>query len=341
MNNFGLGFLLLILAGVMNAGFPLPLKLARKWAWENTWLIWSLFALLVWPAAAAFYGVPHLEQVYMASTPAQLLPVLVAGFCWGIAQVLFGLAVEAIGIALTNSLVLGTSAAAGALVPLLRYNRDMLQTSAGHALLLGIAMLILGVSICAIAGGMREKARAIGVNQQSRGATAGLVFAILAGIAAASMNLGLAFGAPLIKLAAGHGASPASASNAVWLPLLAAGAVPNLLYCLHLMRKNSSAGKFKSAGISHWAFAAVGGIFWFGSTLLYGASVALLGHLGIVVGWPLFMSLIVTAAGLIGMATGEWKRSGRWPLALQLMGISALVIAIFILARATQALALH
>jgi hypothetical protein len=56
-----------------------------------------------------------------------------------------------------------------------------------------------------------------------------------------------------------------------------------------------------------------------------------------------FMSLIVNAASLhyrlLSIVTGEWKRSGRWPLTIQLMGVGVLTLAISILARATQALA--
>jgi L-rhamnose-H+ transport protein len=51
------------------------------------------------------------------------------------------------------------------------------------------------------------------------------------------------------------------------------------------------------------------------------------------------MSLIVVAASLLGILTGEWKHSGRWPLAIQLTGVAALISASFILAKATGALA--
>ncbi len=41
------GMVLLILGGMMNASFTLPMKFTRRWSWENTWLAWTLFALLV------------------------------------------------------------------------------------------------------------------------------------------------------------------------------------------------------------------------------------------------------------------------------------------------------
>lgn len=339
MNSTEFGFLLLTVAGLMNASFTLPMKFTRSWAWENTWLVWSFFALLMLPAVATFCSVPELAVVYRMSSIAQLLCVMAFGVGWGISQVFFGIAAEAIGIALTFSLVLGTSAAVGALVPLLRLNPDKLHTPAGHSLSLGIATVLLGVAICAVAGRMRESARPSPVCTQHNNATAGLILAILCGCGAAFMNFGLAFGAPLSDMAIRYGANRVSAGNAVWLPLLVAGAIPNLLYCLYLLNRNSSGCNFRRSGLNHWILALAMGVLWFGSVLLYGASVSQLGPLGAAVGWPLFMSLIVIAASFLGIVTGEWRRSGHWPLAIQLTGVAALILAIFILGRATHALA--
>ena len=323
MNHTEFGFLLLTIAGLMNASFTLPMKFTRRWAWENTWLAWSVFALLVLPAVVTLSTVPELATVYRVSGLMLVLCVMAFGAGWGLAQVFFGIAVDDIGIALTFSLVLGTSAAVGALIPMLRLHRDKLDTPAGHILLLGIATVLLGVAICKGHGN----------------ATAGLVLAIICGCGASFVNFGLAFGAPLIDVAARHGASATSAANTVWLPLMAAGAVPNLLYCIYLLQKNSSGNNFARGGFNHWTLAFVMAAFWFGSTLLYGASVVQLGPLGAVLGWPLFMSLIVIAASMLGIVTGEWKQSGRKPLAVQLVGVAVLILAIFILATASQALA--
>ena len=339
MNNTEIGFLLLTIAGLMNASFTVPMKFTRRWAWENTWLVWTVFALLLLPPVVTLFTVPDLVEIYRISGIAQLLCVMAFGAGWGLAQVFFGIAVDEIGIALTFSLVLGTSAAVGGLIPMLRLHPDKLYTPAGHTLLLGIATVLLGVAICAVAGRLRESAKPIATGKQRENVTVGLILAILCGCGAAFVNFGLAFGAPLIEMAARHGASQVGAVNAVWLPVMVAGAVPNLLYCLYLLNRNSSARNFARGGFSHWILAFVMAIFWFGSTLLYGASVSWLGPLGAVLGWPLFMSLIVIAASLLGIVTGEWKHSGRWPLAIQLTGVATLILAIFILARASQAMA--
>jgi hypothetical protein len=45
----------------------MPMKYARKWAWENAWLAWTVFALVVLHLAAALVTVPNLLIVYRSS----------------------------------------------------------------------------------------------------------------------------------------------------------------------------------------------------------------------------------------------------------------------------------
>ena len=85
------GLLILTIAGVMNASFTLPMKFARRWAWENTWLAWSLFALILLPIAVTFSTVPHLREIYQSSGVGAVVAVIGFGAGWGVAQVFFGL----------------------------------------------------------------------------------------------------------------------------------------------------------------------------------------------------------------------------------------------------------
>jgi L-rhamnose-H+ transport protein len=330
------GLLILILAGGMNASFTLPMKYARDWAWENTWLVWTIFALVLLPPVVTFATIPNLGEVYRSSAANVVFEVIGFGAGWGVAQVFFGLAVDAIGIALTFSLVLGTSAAVGTLIPLLRLYRERLSTPAEHGVLAGVAIVLAGVVACAVAGRLRENALRLDAGRR-KNAIVGLALAILCGFGASFVNFGLAFGTPLVQSARAFGASAMNASNVVWMPLMLAGAVPNLLYCLWLLKKNRTAGKFPAGGASHWGLAFVMAVCWFGSTLLYGISTVMLGEWGPILGWPLFMSLIVITASLLGMLTGEWKNSGATPLRMQWAGVALLVFAVFILAVTSRA----
>lgn len=332
------GLLLLLVAGVTNASFTLPMKFTRRWAWENTWLIWTIFALIVLPAAVTLLTVPQLGQVYAEVGPGLILTVAAFGAGWGIAQVLFGLAVEAIGIALTFSIVLGMSAAIGSMIPLIRLHPEKIFSKGGMGLMLGVVLVIVGVVICAIAGRRREAAiKNSAAEEGKRSYSEGLMFAIGCGLGAAMVNLGLVFGAPLLAAAQRLGAGPVWAPNAAWLPVMLAGAVPNLVYCLYLLKKNKTSSRFADSGTApYWFYAFVMAVFWFGSTSLYGIASGKLGSWGTILGWPLFMSLIVITASVLGIVTGEWKNSGKQPLRIQMGAVTVLVLAVFVLSAASR-----
>jgi L-rhamnose-H+ transport protein len=330
------GILLLIVAGVMNANFTIPMKFTKKWAWENTWAVWSVYALLILPPLCAYLTVPNLGTVYSQAGTKAVVLVALCGFAWGIAQVLFGLAVDSIGVALAFAIVLGLSAAIGSLIPLIRLHPEKIFTPAGLGVIAGVVLVVAGVSVCAIAGKKREKAASAERHSKMSFGT-GLACAILAGLGAAAMNFGVAFGGALSSAAKSTGTNANWTINAVWFPLMVAGAIPSLVYCIYLMRRNHTGGNFSVSGTgSYWVLAAVMALFWFVSTIMYGVASNKLGELGPVLGWPFFMSLIVIVASVMGGLTGEWKNAGKTPIRLQVAGVAILVIAVIVLSRAGQ-----
>ena len=340
--NLGAGGLLVFLAALMNASFTLPMKRLPRWSWENTWLLWSLFALVVFPFLAALATVPGVLQGYSSVPFGSLLRVVVFGMAWGVAQVLFGLSVVNIGIALTFSLVLGISAALGTVVPFVRLHPDLLLSRTGFFVWSGVALVCLGMAACAMAGRQREIEVApdpVSLPADARGRSfwTGLLLACVSGVCASFMNLGVAFAAPLLQMAAAHDSRPYWQLNAVWLPLLLGGAIPNLLYCLYLLRRHRSFGNFTlRRTASYWLLTLLMAALWFGSTLLFGVAQFYLGSLGPVLGWPVFMSLIVIFASLLGWLSGEWRSASRRPFHLQLTGMGLLVAAVFLFSRAGQ-----
>ncbi len=331
MNSAASGIILLILAGIMNGSFTLPMKFTKKWAWENTWLVWSVFALVIFPPLLALMTVPEIGSVY---SEAGAGPIVIAAGCgagWGIAQVFFGLAVDAVGIALAFSVILGISAAVGALVPLCLDGNPPAFSGKGLAVIGGVALVIAGVLVCAKAGRAREAM--LGQGPKGKPSIAkGLLFCMLSGLGAALVALGLQYGGSLAKIAERHGADPLWSNNAIWLPLMLGGAVPNLLYCFYLLAKNRTGNRFAMGSTGgYWFLAAIMALFWFGSTVMYGVSS---NSLGIVVAWPAFMSLIVITAMIWGVVTGEWKASGPGPLRVMYGGLAVLVLSIAVLSLA-------
>jgi L-rhamnose-H+ transport protein len=168
--------------------------------------------------------------------------------------------------------------------------------------------------------------------QMNRSPRRGILMGVVSGIGAAAMNFGVAFGSPVVEAAAAHGANPAWRMNAVWLPLMAAGAIPNLFYCAYLMRSKRTSANFSVNGTGrYWLFASVMAFFWFASTLMYGVASLKLGVLGPVYGWPFFMSLIVIVSSVIGILAGEWKHATKSAVGLQFAGVAVLITAVIML----------
>jgi len=93
--------------------------------------------------------------------------------------------------------------------------------------------------------------------------------------------------------------------------LNSAAFIPYILYCIYLWKRNNTARLFRAPGTGrNWVFGALMGGLWFGSTVIYGSVSARLGDMGPILGWPLFMSAIIIASNVWGLATGEWKGSG-------------------------------
>jgi len=336
MNTDVIGLGMLLLAGGMNGSFTLPMKFTRRWAWENTWLVYTLFALGVFPPLITLATVPALGSVYAQAGVAPVVMVALFGAGWGISQIFFGLAVEAVGIALAFSIILGIAAVVGSLIPLIRLHPEKILTAGGAAVLAGIALMLIGIGICAVAGRRREAVLGGGATVK-RSIGKGLFFCLISGLGSALVNFGLAFGTPLIDSARRADTSALWAPNAVWLPLMWAGGIPNVAYCIYLMKQNKTGNRFAAEGTgSHWVLAAAMALFWFGSTVMYGAATVTLGEFGTVLGWPLFMSLIVITASVLGILTGEWKSTGRGPLRLMSAGVGVLVVAVFVLSAASR-----
>lgn len=332
MSDLAMGILMLVAAGAMNASFTVPMKFSRKWAWENTWLAWSVIALLILPPVVAYFAVPDLADVYMQAGWAPLLIVIACGAGWGISQVCFGLAVDAIGIASAFAIILGVSGAVGGTVDLVTKHVDKVHSSAGATVLLGVVLLAAGVAVCAVAGRQREVA--LGRSLDQRSFLRGVVYCLIGGVGAALIGLGLAWGTHVVRAAKSAGAPEIWRATAVWLPLMVAGAIPNVIYCIYLLRKNGTAQRFKEPGTgTYWALAAVMAVLWFGSTLLYGMSLTYVGALGAAVVWPAYMAMIVLIAAAAGMLTGEWKKAGKGPIRIQMAGTAILLIAIVVLSR--------
>lgn len=329
-----LGLSGVLLGGLLNGSFVVPMKRIRGWQWENTWLIYSLTGLLIFPLAFALATIPQVTTLITEAPPGILVKVLLFGFGWGIGSVLFGLGVTRLGLALGYGVILGVVATAGSLLPLVLLHPDRVLTRQGFMIFAGTGLVVIGIAFCALAGRSRES-EAGSLLREASGTSffSGLVICILAGVFAAMLNLAFTFGAPLQQQAVIAGASPMSGANVLWALALSAGFLPNAAYSLYLTRKNKSWPLYfhEKAGVACWLGAVIMGIVFFASFVVYGIGANEMGSLGGVVGWPILMSMSLITANIWGWLTGEWKTASRSTQAHLISGVAVLVLAIVVI----------
>jgi L-rhamnose-H+ transport protein len=167
----------------------LPLKFSRKWGWENTWLIFSLVSLIVLPWTLALSLVHHLFLAYTQLTPSQFAVPLLFGAGWGVAQVLFGISIQRLGLALAYAIVVGLGTLLGTLVPLFVQHRAQVGRILLIQVLAGIVIMLVGISFSAWAGQIREQGQEVIAATRPVGRYRAAVFvAVLCGILAPMLN---------------------------------------------------------------------------------------------------------------------------------------------------------
>ena len=197
-------------------------------------------------------------------------------------------------------------------------------------------MVLIGVGVCGFAGRAREQNQGTGTmiaGQSMRG----FLYAGVGGTLTAALNLALAAGATITAAVAGQHPSSSAAGIAVWLPVLLAGGIPGIAYTLVLLSRNRTFDLFREdRTVAYWPLVAIMGLLWLGSIVVYGNGVTKIGALGLIVGWPVFMSGAVIASAAWGSVFGEWKNSGKTAKLSMMMGVLCLMVAITVLSRAGQ-----
>ncbi|MDW5265180.1 MULTISPECIES: L-rhamnose/proton symporter RhaT [Acidobacteriaceae] len=320
------GIGLTMIAGVMSGNCMLPMKFARRWRWENVWLVFSLVSLLVLPWALALMQVDSLFEIYRTIPLSTMYAPLLFGAGWGVAQILFGISVVRLGMGVGYAVIVGLGAVLGTLVPLFMGQRRFITNAALVEILVGVIVMVLGIVLTAWGGQLREhdNRSANGELSRQQGYVGAVMLAVLCGLLAPMLNYAFAFGQGLAEAAVRAGNTPVAAAYAVWPIALLGGLVPNILYSLYLLRKNRSWGVFtRHSPDVLWA--ALMAILWMGAFALYGVSSVYLGALGTSIGWGLFQIFMIMTATTSGLLTAEWRRASRRAMMFLGSGMAALI----------------
>jgi L-rhamnose-H+ transport protein len=147
----------------------------------------------------------------------------------------------------------------------------------------------------------------------------------------AVFNIGYSLALPIAEAGVRLGFHRFLATNCIWLLMLGAGAIPNIVYCGSLLKKHRTFGLFFAPGPQKaWGLSISMGVLWGGSIFLYGAATPLLGDMGPSIGWPLSLAVGLVVANVMGLLLGEWKsvepEAGRRMRAGVILMLAAIVL---------------
>ncbi len=332
------------IGGVASGSFYMPFNKVKGWAWESFWIVGGLFSWLIVPPLAAWLTVPGFAEIIAAGSKQVIHFTFLMGLLWGIGGLTYGLGVRYLGMSLGNSVVLGFCAAFGAIVPSIYYNinptegkisfTDMMATSGGQLVLLGVFVCLAGIAISGWAGMMKEGELSTEDKKKSVAEFSlvkGLIIAVLSGILSSFFNFGIEAGKPLAEAAVAAGFNPLYQNNVTFVVILWGGLTTNLIWTTILSLKNKSYGDFvnKNSPIAkNLMFSALAGTTWFLQFFFYGMGESKLGNGAS--SWILHMSTIILTANMWGIYRKEWKGVAKKTKLTITIGIAVIILSVFL-----------
>ena len=333
--NVIIGLSMLILGGISAGSSYVPLKGIKGWAWESLWAVQGIVAWLLLPLLLALLATPHLFEVLRSVPFSTLVYTWLFGLLWGLGGLAWGIAVRYIGLALGFSIATGFLSSLGTLVPIIAAGRlsEVASTTSGRITLLSVAISLLGIFICGMAGWRRDQER----NGEKDSAIPGFQFkkgiliALAAGILGACFAFGIDAGGPIKQQAIAAGASPLWATSPVFFVELLGGITVNLLYCLFMNERNKTFSDYRSTKgegqlTVNYLFSSLVGTLWYLQFVFYGMAAFFMGSFSFA-NWSVHMSFMVVASNLWGYYFKEWKGVSPATTRWNTTGILVLVIA--------------
>ncbi len=335
-----IGLFIIAIGSMGQSSSYVPITKVKNWAWESFWLVQGIFAWLLFPFLGALLAVPVGSSLMdiLSSGNGAALSAMGYGALWGVGGLTFGLSMRYLGVALGQSIALGTCSAFGTLIPALMGGTDLFSGK-GLVLLIGVSIAIAGISVIGYAGSLRSKNM---TEEQKKAAVKdfalgkGLLVALLAGVMSACFSLGLEAAEPIKAAAIDLGAKSLFAGLPAILLITAGGFITNAVYCLFQNVKNNTGKDYfgvpGSVFVNNVLFCALAGILWYSQFfgLALGKSYFAEGSVMMAFSWSILMSLNVTFSNVWGIILKEWKGAGTKTVSVLILGMLILIFSLIL-----------
>lgn len=335
-----LGLLIIAIGAFCQSSCYVPINRIKQWSWESYWIVQGVFAWIVCPLLGAMLAVPEghtLGELFAGANQFSLWMTVFFGVLWGVGGLTFGLSMRYLGVALGQSIALGTCAGLGTIMGPILLNiffpeQDALSKLTA-AVIIGVVVTLIGIAIIGVAGSMKsaslseeEKKEAV----KDFNFPKGLAIALLAGFMSGCFNVGLNFGADICF----EETEDMFKSLPATLLVTLGGFVTNAIYCFYQNSKNKTWGDYAKGGV--WAnnalFCLLAGALWYSQ--FFGLSLGQ-GFLKdspdlLTFSFCILMSLNVTFSNVWGIILKEWKGCSKQTIVVLVVGLVVLVVSSFV-----------
>ncbi|HCC51159.1 MAG TPA: L-rhamnose/proton symporter RhaT [Porphyromonadaceae bacterium] len=327
-----IGLLIIAVGSFGQSSSYVPINKVKDWSWESFWLTQGIFAWLVFPFLGALLAVPEgssLGQILSVDSSATF-KAMFFGVLWGVGGLTFGLSMRYLGVALGQSIALGTCASLGTIIPAIMGGENLFQGK-GLVLLIGVCITLAGIAVIGYAGSLRSK----NMSEEDRkkaikdfALTKGLLVALLSGVMSACFNLGLEAGKPMMV----PGMKDLFMTLPATLMVTCGGFITNAIYCLFQNAKNKTFGDYGKTSLyaNNILFCALAGLLWYSQFfgLSMGKSFLEPGSVMMAFSWSILMSLNVIFSNVWGIILKEWKGVSKTTVRVLLIGLAVLIFSL-------------
>ncbi len=330
------GLVIIALGAFCQSSSYVPINKIKSWSWESYWVVQGVFAWLLFPLCGTLLSLSGTGGSFsdllalMQANPKSTWLTILFGVLWGIGGLTFGLSMRYLGVALGQSIALGTCSALGAILgPVFTGHAADLTTS----VIIGVVVTLAGIAIIGVAGAMKsaalpeeEKKKAVKDFNFGKG----LFVAVLAGFMSACFNIGLSFGQNLFI----EGTKPIFQTLPATMLVTFGGFLTNACYCFCQNGKNKTWGDYSQKALwgNNLVFCCLAGLLWYSQFFGLSLGKGFLTDYPVLItfSWCILMSLNVVFSNVWGIILKEWKGVSRKTVAVLVAGIIVLIISTFL-----------
>ncbi|GFI14184.1 L-rhamnose-proton symporter [Muribaculaceae bacterium] len=336
-----IGLLIIAVGAFCQSSCYVPINKIKSWSWESYWIVQGVFAWVVLPLLGALLAVPagrSLGELFAEAPSFNLWMTVLFGALWGVGGLTFGLSMRYLGVALGQSIALGTCAGLGTIMGPVLLNTFFPEndplSQLTFSVIIGVVVTLVGIAIIGVAGSMKASSLS---EEEKRAAVKdfnfpkGISIALLAGFMSGCFNVGLEFGSGINF---GELTNPMFRTLPATLLVTLGGFVTNAAYCFFQNSRNRTWGDYAKGAVwgNNIFYCFLAGALWYSQFfgLALGKGFLTDSPTLITLSFCILMALNVVFSNVWGIILKEWKGCSAKTIAVLLTGIAVLIVSCFL-----------